>query len=176
MGRPLGEPPGRARHHLESCLCVSTSRLELSFACFRVVEFHTRSMVFCIVASALDGTTYQASLGAHATWKLVRQTFRQQLNVALPFVGVCLPRYEGLVAHSFGYEPDVVAMWAAGTDIEIPLHIFLHNIAAEACHVCGARKDERVIQACSRCRCVRYCSRACQAQHWPMHRLVCGTI
>ena len=132
-------------------------------------------MVFWIIASTFNGRSYHASFAARATWKLVRKTFEHQFKMAVPVVGVYLPCYEGLVAHSFGYEPDVSEMWSNEVLLEIPLHIQL-QARDETCQACGIHKYERSVQACARCRCVKYCSRFCQVQHWPLHKPVCGKI
>ena len=54
--------------------------------------------------------------------------------------------------------------------------------SAHECAACGARTTElRTLMRCSRCKRVRYCSRACQSWHWhtgvrddlPAHKDVC---
>ena len=43
------------------------------------------------------------------------------------------------------------------------------------CGSCGRvpRMVRRALQVCSLCRQVHYCNRACQQQHWCVHRMVC---
>ena len=48
------------------------------------------------------------------------------------------------------------------------------------CHNCnkggGVCSTEKKLEflACSRCKCVHYCGKLCQTQHWPKHRKQCG--
>lgn len=42
--------------------------------------------------------------------------------------------------------------------------------ACESCGQVGAKKK------CGRCRCVYYCSRECQVEHWKMHKHVCAKM
>ncbi|KAK7089498.1 uncharacterized protein [Littorina saxatilis] len=43
----------------------------------------------------------------------------------------------------------------------------------ETCCQCGKYGDGSTIRRCSRCKSVRYCSRDCQARHWPQHKVTC---
>ena len=43
----------------------------------------------------------------------------------------------------------------------------------EKCGQCGKRGDTNSIRRCSRCQAIRYCSRDCQARHWPQHKVTC---
>uniref|UniRef100_A0A1I8F3M1 MYND-type domain-containing protein n=1 Tax=Macrostomum lignano TaxID=282301 RepID=A0A1I8F3M1_9PLAT len=43
----------------------------------------------------------------------------------------------------------------------------------QPCSQCGRHGDW---QRCARCRNKRYCSRACQQQHWPRHKQLCGEL
>lgn len=45
------------------------------------------------------------------------------------------------------------------------------RLSAVKCEACGAYKAD--LQQCSRCRNVRYCSKDCQNQHWPVHKNQC---
>ena len=38
----------------------------------------------------------------------------------------------------------------------------------------GFFPNKRALRLCSRCRCVRYCARACQAADWPLHKRRCN--
>lgn len=50
--------------------------------------------------------------------------------------------------------------------------------AAGCCAACGAPPAAAagVLKRCSGCRSVRYCSAACQAQHWPLHKAECRRL
>ena len=41
------------------------------------------------------------------------------------------------------------------------------------CGQCGKRGDTNTLRRCSRCQAIRYCSRDCQARHWPQHKVTC---
>ncbi|XP_041076446.1 uncharacterized protein LOC121295625 [Polyodon spathula] len=43
---------------------------------------------------------------------------------------------------------------------------------AVSCPICKRTLD--VMQRCTRCRKVYYCSKDCQLKHWPLHKTVCG--
>ncbi|MGH0169373.1 UNVERIFIED_CONTAM: hypothetical protein FKN15_005233 [Acipenser sinensis] len=43
---------------------------------------------------------------------------------------------------------------------------------AVSCPTCKRTLD--VMQRCTRCRKVYYCSKDCQLKHWPLHKTVCG--
>lgn len=42
-----------------------------------------------------------------------------------------------------------------------------------ACTVCLAVPPDATLSPCGQCRAARYCSRACQVKHWPVHKLAC---
>jgi hypothetical protein len=46
--------------------------------------------------------------------------------------------------------------------------------AAGSCTVCNKSKNVR-LRFCDRCKCARYCSKACQNDDWPTHKLLCAT-
>jgi hypothetical protein len=47
----------------------------------------------------------------------------------------------------------------------------------EQCAGCGSSKEtEKRPMKCSRCLIVRYCSVACQKNHWPVHKKVCAPV
>ena len=43
----------------------------------------------------------------------------------------------------------------------------------EKCAVCGKQGKASAIPRCSRCKMIRYCSRACQSRDWPHHKTAC---
>ena len=43
----------------------------------------------------------------------------------------------------------------------------------EKCAVCGKQGEASAIPRCSRCKMIRYCSRACQSTDWPRHKAAC---
>lgn len=44
----------------------------------------------------------------------------------------------------------------------------------KACAGCGS--IDRKLLKCSGCKCVRYCSKACQTKHWKNHKKLCKII
>ena len=44
----------------------------------------------------------------------------------------------------------------------------------EECGPCGVDRLGSSLKACQRCKQVRYCSKACQAEHWPTHKQDCN--
>jgi hypothetical protein len=40
--------------------------------------------------------------------------------------------------------------------------------------VCGFCGEKRAHLQCSSCKCVKYCSKNCQTEHWPEHKKECG--
>ena len=49
-----------------------------------------------------------------------------------------------------------------------------HDAHMTAMHACaGCRRSAVGLRTCARCRTARYCSRECQAAHWPQHKREC---
>ncbi|KAK4893753.1 Egl nine 1 [Elasticomyces elasticus] len=49
-----------------------------------------------------------------------------------------------------------------------------HNLpVAQICIICGAGGP---LLSCCRCKHVRYCGKACQADHWPLHKIECKLL
>jgi len=52
-----------------------------------------------------------------------------------------------------------------------------HRLGLEICNFCAAKKvnlPKYVLQSCSRCQKVVYCSRRCQKWDWPEHKQMCN--
>lgn len=45
-----------------------------------------------------------------------------------------------------------------------------------ACSYCCRYYDESALKRCSSCKRTRYCSKQCQASHWPSHKTVCRNV
>jgi hypothetical protein len=43
----------------------------------------------------------------------------------------------------------------------------------EACCKCGAEGQGASLSRCGGCKAVRYCSEACQREHWAVHKALC---
>ena len=47
---------------------------------------------------------------------------------------------------------------------------------SHACRFCGKTEGDIPFKQCSGCKAVRYCSKACQADHWKEHKTLCQAI
>jgi hypothetical protein len=55
---------------------------------------------------------------------------------------------------------------------QAPPHAKVRRPSRRVCSMCGAVSEQR-FQVCTRCRRAAYCGRACQAAHWPVHKIEC---
>ena len=46
----------------------------------------------------------------------------------------------------------------------------------DACAYCGASGKGVNLNSCSRCKAAKYCGKACQAQHWKVHKTTCKAV
>jgi TPR repeat protein len=72
---------------------------------------------------------------------------------------------------------ELIARLAGATSVHHPYNqTARHTLAVlgeiPACAACYA-VDGRELKPCSRCTAVKYCSRACQRKHWPVHKAAC---
>ena len=50
------------------------------------------------------------------------------------------------------------------------------KVMSHACRFCGKTEGDIPFKQCSGCKAVRYCSEACQADHWKEHTTLCQAI
>ena len=129
---------------------------------------------------AVETAAQQAEAALARCKRLLPHTWVNSLQARMPFLQETLQTARLALASVQAQQTgDPVAVAAADEHYAAHLQASLSSheqhlalmTGAVACAGCG--RPAVGLRACARCRAVRYCSRECQAAHWPQHKRQC---